>query len=78
LEGAASTSAAPAQSATPKPAGASGAQAGELLAATKPHLEALKAAAAGIGNATVIEATGFYLEAMELQGALLSTMASFR
>ena len=78
LEGGASTSSAPTQSATPKPAGASGALAGELLAATKPHLEALKAAAAVIANATLTQATDFYCEAMELQGALLSTMASFR
>jgi hypothetical protein len=77
LEGGASTSAAPAQ-ATSKPTGPSGALAGELLAASKSHLEALKAAAAGISNETVTQATNFFLEAMELQGTVLSTMASFR
>ena len=49
-----------------KPAGASSALAGELMAATKPHLDALKAAAAVIANATVTQATDFYCEAMEL------------
>ena len=61
-----------------KPSGPAGALAGEFLALTTPLLDDLKVKAAAVGNATVTQGTDFYLEAMKLQGALLSTMASFR
>ena len=61
-----------------KPAGPVGALAGELLALTGPLLEEVKAKAAAIGNASVTQGTDFYIEAMKLQGALLTTMAKFR
>ena len=70
-----------APSAPAKSAGAptsSAAVASEYTAATKPHLDSLKAAAVAIENGSVTQATDFYCEAASINAALLNTMASFR
>ena len=80
LEGGVSSGGAPSTSSggASKPSGPAGALAGEIMAMATPLLNELKAKADAIGNASVTQGTDFYLQAMKLQGALLSTMASFR
>ena len=70
--------AAPAQASTPASSGASGAVATEYLTAVKPLVDALKGTAEAVGNASVTNATDCYVQSVQLQGALLSTMSSFR
>ena len=70
--------AAPAQASTPASSGASGAVATEYLTAVKPLVDALKGTAEAVGNASVTTATDCYVQSVQLQGALLSTMSSFR
>ena len=48
------------------------------MAVTKPHVDELKAAAQTIGNASVIQATADIAEAVQINGALLQTMAAFK
>lgn len=77
--GAPTPTAAPAQaSSTPASSGASGALASEYLAAVKPLVDALKGTAEAVGNVSVTNATDCYVQSVQLQGALMSTMSSFR
>ena len=63
---------------TPASSGASGALASEYLAAVKPLVDALKGTAEAVGNVSVTNATDCYVQSVQLQGALMSTMSSFR
>lgn len=70
--------AAPAQASTPASSGASGALASEYLSTVKPLVDALKGTAEAVGSVTVTNATDCYVQSVQLQGALMSTMSSFR
>ena len=76
--GAPTPTAAPAQASTPASSGASGALATEYLSTVKPLVDALKGTAEAVGSVTVTNATDCYVQSVQLQGALMSTMSSFR